>query len=62
MGAEVNGVKLPGHRQTEEFMEGNFSGSMEKKWGSGQQIPVCFLKVILKHHGIGQFWKAESSA
>lgn len=37
----MDGVKLPGHRQIEKFME-----SIEKKWGSGQRI-LAFLKVIL---------------
>lgn len=57
----MNGGKLPGHRQTEELMERRF-------WQYGEKVaflaadPHLFLKVILKHHGIGQCWKAESFA
>ena len=34
-------------------MERNFSGSMEEKVEFWAADPRLFLKVILKHHGIG---------
>lgn len=37
----------------EEFMERDFSGSMEEEVGFWAADPHLFLKVILKHRGIG---------
>lgn len=61
MGVEVKGVKLPGQRQMEEFIGRCF-------WQCGEKVGFwsvdshLLLNVILQRHGIGQFWKAESSA
>lgn len=61
MGFGVSDVNLPGHKQMEDFIARCFWQCGEKVgfWAVDSRL---LLNVILQHHGIGQLWKAESSA